>query len=157
MTVWVAVAGATTLCAAKPDKSAIATAPTTFAPMSATNELASVWNDPDFTRRLIGSYGFTSDAEPRMNPEELATYRDKVIPLLREDPKKAMPVLQSLAKPNASAVFDFTLGNVYFQNEDLTNAMKQFEAALAKFPDYRRAQKNLAFALMRARAVRWKS
>ena len=149
MVLWVAMVGVTTLSAAKPDKSATSTAPTTFAPMPATNELASVWNDPDFTRRLIGSYGFASDAEPRMTPEELATYRDKVIPLLREDPKKALAELQSLAKPNASAVFDFTLGNVYFQNEDLTNAVKHFEAALAKFPDYRRAQKNLAFALVR--------
>ena len=50
----------------------------------------------------------------------------------------------------ASAVFDFTLGNLYFQQEDLTNAARHFEAALVKFPDYRRAQKNLAFVLMRA-------
>ena len=38
---------------------------------------------------------------------------------------------------------------MYFQNEDFTNAVKYFETALAKFPDYRRAQKNLAFALVR--------
>jgi Flp pilus assembly protein TadD len=84
-----------------------------------------------------------------MTPEEQAVYRDKIVPLLRDDPKKAVPALEALVKPSASAVFDFTLGNVYFQNEDLTNAIKYFEAALAKFPDYRRAQKNLAFALMR--------
>ncbi len=126
-----------------------ATAPTTFAPMPATNELASVWNDPDFARRLIGSYGFSPDAEPRMTPEEQVAYREKVVPLLREDPKKAVETLQGLVKPGASAVFDFTLGNIFFQNEDLTNAVKHFEAALAKFPDYRRAQKNLAFALVR--------
>lgn len=121
----------------------------TFAPVPEGHELASIWNDPDFTRRLIGSYGFASDAEPRLTPEEQATYRDKIVPLLRDDPKKAIPALQALAKPAASAVFDFTLGNVFFQNEDLTNAVKHFEAALAKFPDYRRAQKNLAFALVR--------
>jgi len=126
-----------------------ATPPTTFAPVPATNELASIWHDPEFTRRLIGSYGFASDAEPRMTPEELAAYRDKIVPLLREDPKKAIGPLEALVKPSASAVFDFTLGNVYFQNDDLTNAVKHFEAALAKFPDYRRAQKNLAFALVR--------
>jgi tetratricopeptide (TPR) repeat protein len=149
MAILVAVAGVATSPAAKPDKNAAATAPTTFAPMNADQELASVWNDPDFTRRLLGSYGFASEAEPRMTPEEQATYRDKIVPLLREDPKKALPELQSLAKPGASAVFDFTLGNIYFQNEDLTNAVKHFEVALAKFPDYRRAQKNLAFALVR--------
>ncbi|MGN6644164.1 MAG: tetratricopeptide repeat protein [Verrucomicrobiota bacterium] len=123
---------------------------TAFAPMPATNALASIWNDPDFANRMIGSYGFASDAEPRMSPDEQMTYREKVVPLLREDLTKALPVLQGLVKPNASAVFDFTLGNIYFQNEDLTNAVKYFEAALAKFPDYRRAQKNLAFALVRA-------
>lgn len=136
-----------TASAAKLTESSAAT--NSFAPMPVDHELASIWNDPDFTRRLIGSYGFASDVEPRLTPEEQAMYRDKVVPLLRDDQKKAMTELQSLAKPSASAVFDFTLGNVYFQNEDLTNAVKHFEAALAKFPDYRRAQKNLAFALVR--------
>ncbi len=120
-----------------------------FAPLPESHELASVWNDPDFAKRLMGSYGFASDAEPRMSPEEQGAYRDKVVPLLREDPKKALTILQGMAKPSASALFDFTLGNVYFQSEDLTNAIKHFEAAIAKFPDYRRAQKNLAFALVR--------
>ena len=135
--------------AAKKEKTPTSSAPTTFAPLPKDHELASLWNDPDFSRRLIGSYGFASDAEPRMTPEEQALYRDKIVPLLREDPKKAIPALQDAVKPSASAVFDFTLGNIFFQNEDLTNAMKHFEAALAKFPDYRRAQKNLAFALVR--------
>jgi len=115
-----------------------------------TNDFADIWNDPDFMRRVVGSYGFASDVEPRLTPEEQAIYRDKIVPLLRDDQKKALVELQSLAKPSASAVFDFTLGNIYFQSEDLTNAVKCFEAALAKFPDYRRAQKNLAFALVRA-------
>ena len=47
-------------------------APTTFAPLPREHELASIWNDPDFARRLIGSYGFASEAEPRMTPEEQA-------------------------------------------------------------------------------------
>lgn len=76
-------------------------------------------------------------------------YRDKIVPLLREDPKKAIPELESALKPGASAVFDFTLGTVHFQTEDFTNAVKHYEAALAKFPDYRRAQRNLALALVR--------
>jgi tetratricopeptide (TPR) repeat protein len=136
--------------AAKKEKTPVpSSAPTTFAPLPKDHELASLWNDPDFSRRLVGSYGFASDSEPRMTPEEQALYRDKIVPLLREDPKKAIPALESAIKPSASAVFDFTLGNVFFQNEDLTNAVKHFEAALAKFPDYRRAQKNLAFALVR--------
>src|SRR5262245_50310672 len=126
------------------------TATATFAPLPEGHELASIWNDSDFARRLIGSYGFASDAEPRMTAEEQAAYRDKIVPLLRDDPKKAIPALEALIKPTATAVFDFTLGNIFFQNEDLTNAVKHFETAFAKFPDYKRAQKNLAFALVRA-------
>ncbi len=124
--------------------------PAVFARMSGSDELASVWNDPDFQRRMVGSYGFASEAEPKLQPDELETYRKAVVPALtNSDPKKVIATLQGLTGPRASAVFDFTLGNVYFQNEDLTNAVKHFEAALVKFPDYRRAQKNLAFALVR--------
>lgn len=139
--------GAAAFAAPKTEKAAAA--PTTFAPLPETHELASVWNDPEFAKRLIGSYGFASDVEPRLKPEEQAIYRDKIVPLLREDQQKAAAELTSLAKPDASAVFDFTLGNIAFQAEDLTNAVKHFEAAVAKFPDYRRAHKNLGFALVR--------
>ncbi len=125
-------------------------AATRFAPVEADHPLASVWNDPEFTRRLLGSYGFLSEAEPRMNAEEQKAYRERVVPLLREDPRKAVPELEKLVKPEASAVFDFTLGNILFQTDDLTNAITRFEAAIAKFPDYRRAQKNLGLVHLRA-------
>lgn len=121
-----------------------------FQPISSTNPLAPLWNDPEFLRRLNGSYGFASDVEPRMAPEEQSVYREKVVPLLRENPAKAAELLRTLIKPGATPVFDFTLGNIAFQGDDLTNAITHFEAALAKFPDYRRAQKNVAFALARS-------
>src|SRR6266576_319939 len=94
---WVAcvATGAASVAAPKGEKAA--SAPTTFAPMPATNELASVWNDPEFAKRLIGSYGFASDVEPRMKPEEQAAYRDKIVPLLRDDQKKAAVELAALA------------------------------------------------------------
>lgn len=120
-----------------------------FAPLPKDHELALIWNDPEFARRLAGSYGFLSEAEPKMLPEEHHFYTNKIRPLLQEDQKKAIPLLESRVKPGASAQFDYLLGTLYFQNEDLTNAVKHFEGALAKFPDFRRAQKNLAFALVR--------
>ncbi|MDX1953119.1 MAG: tetratricopeptide repeat protein [Verrucomicrobiota bacterium] len=123
--------------------------PVSFAPMPEGHELASLWNSPEFTKRLVGSYGFDSNVEPRLTPDEQAVYRDKVVPILQEDPKKAITTLEGMVKPNASALFDFTLGNLYFQTEDLTNAVKYFEMAISKFPDFRRAHKNLGFALVR--------
>ncbi len=120
-----------------------------FAPLPPEHPLAGLWNDPDFARRLWGSYGFLSEREPRLRPEEQTVYRDTILPLLREDPEKAVPALEAAAKPEASALFDYTLGTVHFQRGDFTNAVRHFETALAKFPDFLRAQRNLALALVR--------
>ncbi len=126
-----------------------ATAGTEFAPVPADHPLAGIWNDPEFTRRLLGSYGFLPEREPRLTAEEQATYRDTILPLLREDPVKAIPALEKVIKPEASALFDYTLATIYFQHEDFTNAVRHYETALAKFPDFLRAQRNLALALVR--------
>jgi hypothetical protein len=62
--------------------------PASFALMGGESELAPVWNDPEFQRRLVGSYGFASEAEPKMQPAELETYRKSVVPALtNSDPK----------------------------------------------------------------------
>ena len=141
--------GVSAPCSVKAEKTNTS-APNNFAPLAKDHELASVWNDADFQRRLVGSYGFASEVEPKLQPDELEKYRTVVIPILtNSDSKKIVATLEGLANSKASAVFDFTLGNVYFQREDLTNAAKHFEMAILKFPDYRRAQKNLAFALVR--------
>lgn len=123
--------------------------PAAFAPVSSNDPLASMWNDPEFQRRMLGSYGMKSEIEPRMTPDEQALYRDKIVPALRGESKAALELLKDRAKPGASAQFDFALGNVYFQTDDLTNAITSFEAAIGKFPDFLRAQKNLGFAYLR--------
>lgn len=121
----------------------------TFAPVPADHPLAGLWNDPEMTQRLWGSYGFLSDREPRLTTEEQAFYRNTILPLLREDPKNALSRLEAAVKPTDSALFDYTLATVYFQCEDFTNAIRYYEMALAKFPDFLRAQRNLALALVR--------
>src|SRR5688572_13622571 len=138
------LAGFAALSVVGAEKAPAPAALNSFAPLTKDHELASVWNDADFQRRLIGSYGFASEAEPKLQPDELEKYRTIVVPILtNSDPKKIISTIEGLTGPRASAVFDFTLGNVYFQREDLTNAVKHFETAILKFPDYRRAQKNL--------------
>jgi tetratricopeptide (TPR) repeat protein len=128
------------------------TGPATFAPLPADHQLASLWNDPDFTRRLVGGYGFLSEAEPKLSGEELQFYTNKIVPLLQGDRRKeAIPLLDVRVKqPGANAQFDFLLGTIQFENEDLTNAVKNFENALAKAKDFRRAQRSLGLALARS-------
>ncbi|MCB1125484.1 MAG: tetratricopeptide repeat protein [Verrucomicrobiae bacterium] len=132
-----------------PDLATPSNASTRFAPVAADHPLAEIWNDPDFTRRLLGTYGFNSAREPSLNLEEQTLLREQILPVLRMDPTNAIPLLEAAVKPDASAVFDYTLGNVLFQSGDTTNAIRNFEAAVSKFPDYERAWKNLGFAQVR--------
>lgn len=121
-----------------------------FAPLPESHELAPIWNDPEFYRKLVGSYGFLSDAEPRMTPEEQMLYRDQVVPVLGGDVAEAIARVTPLVLPEGSAVFDFTLGTLHFQAEAFETAIEHYERALTKFPDYRRAQQNLALVYIRA-------
>jgi tetratricopeptide (TPR) repeat protein len=120
--------------------------PDQFAPVPDGDPLASIWNDPDFTRRLMGTYAALPDVEPKVSPEEGLLFREELVPLLRDDREKAVKKLQGLVQSDGSALFEFTLGNVYFQDGDLTNAVRYFEQAVAKFPYFRRAWQNLGFA-----------
>lgn len=123
--------------------------PATFVPVSETHPLAAVWNDPEFAREMIGSYGALPDVEPRLTPEEQLFYKEKVLPLLSTDANKAIPELMSRIKPDGNALWDYTVGNLYFQDTNLTNAVKYFEQATLKFPKFRRAWKNLGLAYVR--------
>lgn len=119
-------------------------------PELANDPLRKVWLDQEFQKRVIGSYGFLSELEPKFNgTNEMAIYRE-VAKLIPEDPKTAAYVLSTNATPEATAIFDYTLGTLYFQQGDFKTAAKHFQTAVTKFPDYRRAHKNLAFCHLKS-------
>ena len=105
------------------------------------------WNNPEFVKRFMASYGANPDIEPRFeNPEEQLQFR-QLGEVMRDNPSDAIAQLQQLATPEANAVFPFTLGALYMQEGEPEQAVVQFRAALAKFPDFRRAHRNLGIAL----------
>jgi len=99
-------------------------------------------NDADWQRRFLGSYGFLSDVEPEIRPSELEVLRE-VIDLMKANPRAAAAMLEQQIGADTSAALDFVLGNLYFQNGDQTQAILHYKDALHKFPDFRRAHKNL--------------
>jgi len=105
-------------------------------------EGSSIISDPEWRKRFLGSYGFLSGAEPQVGPGELETLRE-VIDLMRVNPRAAAARLRGEVGPNGSAALDFILANLYFQTGDLAAAAKGYESAIGKFPDFRRAHKNL--------------
>ena len=104
----------------------------------------SLWDNPVFQKKLMGSFGFSSEVEPSLSDVEAEDYR-QIAPLLQSDPDEALKYLTALRDlPDSSARFDFLIGNVYFQKNDKEKAMANFLLALSKFPDYRQAHSNLA-------------
>ena len=112
------------------------------------------WSDPEFQKQFLGSYGVLSELEPRLSAVEKQQL-EKIIPLLSTDTPAAKKALEKAATPQASALFDFTLGNLAFQAGNMAEARQRFSTAVGKFPNFRRAHKNLA--LVEARSEQYEA
>jgi tetratricopeptide (TPR) repeat protein len=118
------------------------------APGLSPSELAAIWNDPVFHKQFIGGYGFNADVEPRVTVEEVAIL-EKVRPLMGQELPKAEATLKKQIKPDCSAVLDFTLGGIYFQQDKMAEALECYRKAVTKFPTFRRAWRNLGLIHVR--------
>ena len=107
-----------------------------------------IWNDPVFQKQFIAGYGINSEIEPRVTPEEVAIL-EKVRPLMAEDLPRAEVMLKKQRKPECSAILDFTLGGIQFQQDKMVEALDNYRKAVAKFPSFRRAWRNLGLIYVR--------
>jgi tetratricopeptide (TPR) repeat protein len=110
--------------------------------------LGDLWKDPTFQREFMGSYGFQAELEPKVNTLERQDL-EKILALMATDTNAAMAALEKAATPDASAVFNYTLGNLHFQRDELDQAANGYQVAVAKFPSFRRAWKNLGLIAVR--------
>ncbi|MEN3942552.1 tetratricopeptide repeat protein [Prosthecobacter sp. SYSU 5D2] len=123
-----------------------------FATLSSLSAAPSLWDNPVFQKKLLGSFGYSSEVEPPMSDSEANDY-EQILPLIKDDPDTAMKYLEQLrGLPNSSARFDFLIGNLHFQQDRKQQAAAEFIKALAKFPDYRQAHANLAILYAQAGA-----
>jgi tetratricopeptide (TPR) repeat protein len=100
-------------------------------------------SDPEQRKSLLAGYGLQAEVEPKLDPVERAELA-KIQPLLTSDPAAAMAQLEAITTADSSALLDFTLGNLYLQQDDLDRAAESYRAALGKFPGFLRAHKMLA-------------
>ena len=120
------------------------------APSSVPGEFGgNIWNDPVFKKQFIASYGINSEVEPRVTAEEIAVL-EKIRPLMAEDLKKAEGSLRRQIKPESSAILDFTLGSIYFQQDNMIDAQENYLKAITKFPNFRRAWRNVGLIYVRS-------
>lgn len=116
-------------------------------PLSA-SELA-IWNDPVFKKRFAESYLAETEIEPRVTASEYEQMQ-KVLALISSDKMdEAAQILAKSRNEAASAVFDFTLANIYFQQEKLDQAAAVYLTAVEKYPKFRRAWRNLGLIYVR--------
>lgn len=117
-------------------------------PARSASEL-SLWNDPDFQRRFAESYIAETELEPRLTQAEREQMQ-KVLEFIAADrTDRAFALLQKQSGPAASAVIDFTLANLYFQGERLSEAAAAYAVAVRKYPKFLRAWRNLALIHVR--------
>lgn len=103
----------------------------------------SIWDSERFQKQFMGSYGVNSDIEPRVSAVEREDLQEVMDILSEEDDMdKAMEKLLKMTTPSSSALFDFTVANLYFQQEQQAEALRWYEQAIEKFPSFRRAYKN---------------
>jgi tetratricopeptide (TPR) repeat protein len=108
-----------------------------------------IWNDPVFKRQFIAGYGVNAEVEPRVTKEEVAIL-EKILPLMSQDLGKAEAALKKQMKPDCSAILDFTLGGIQFQQERMAESLASHRRAVGKFPSFRRAWRNLGLINVRS-------
>lgn len=103
----------------------------------------SIWDSDQFQKEFLASYGVNTDIEPSLTAVEFEQMQ-KILDAMSEDEdmKKAIRLLQKNSGVSSSATFEFTLANLYFQQEQLDEALQLYDEAIDQFPNFRRAYKN---------------
>lgn len=109
---------------------------------------AEFWSSDDVQRAFARSYAPNGEVEPKISASESDLFRS-LIEVIQQDPRRAAAMLAPQVTAESSAAFDFTLGNLYFQTGDTTQATLWYKKAVAKFPDFRRAYINLGLLQVR--------
>ena len=109
-----------------------------------------VWNDPTFQKQFLGSYGTNAAIEPQTTAPE-KEHLQKILTLMQTDQDAAATEIETLLQKALvqSAVFDFTLANIRFQQDAMEKAITHYEEAIRKFPSFLRAHKNLGIIRVR--------
>lgn len=108
-----------------------------------------LWNSPAFKKRFIESYIAETEIEPTITADDREDLLEVVELISSDELDKAAGMLKKYRNPASSAVYDFMLANIYFQQEKLNEAADVYKVAVEKFPKYRRAWKNLGMIHIR--------
>lgn len=123
----------------------------TLAPASAT--FALVDTNPgsnEYKKRFMGSFGINGAIEPTITQEDRPLY-ESIEPHLKNNPLRAIELAERGVSTDSNAAFDFLLGSLHYTQNNFSKAEMSLKAALKKFPDFRRAHRNLSLIYIQDR------
>lgn len=125
---------------------------------------SNLFRDPRFVREFVGSYGFHSEVEPKVSPEEsrvLVKLRElfekgrfneaesELVRFIKQTEAPAPGSTNADGTPRKpqeiSPAMVFVLGNLYFSADRTEEARRAFLEAIRRFPKFRRAHVNLGY------------
>ena len=111
--------------------------------------VASVLASARFQKRFAESYLSETEVEPRVAPNEVSQLQAVMAAIAVDAKDDARALLAKHSGPSKSAVFDFTAGNLHFQDERYDDAEAAYAVAIEKHPKFLRAHKNLGLVHVR--------
>ena len=103
------------------------------------------WSDPDFVERFIGTYAPRITVEPRLSQPD-KTFMEEFSTLMQTNRQEARASLAAMAaEEDSNATFHLILGNFAYQERNLQEAVRHYQAAIRKHKDFLRAHENLGF------------
>lgn len=100
-------------------------------------------NSSEYKKRFLGSYGINPAIEPSIAQDDRPLY-ESIAPFLESNPVEAIRVASQGITADSNAAFDFLVGSLYYSQQQYPQAERYLKQALRKFPDFRRAHRNLA-------------
>lgn len=104
------------------------------------------WSNPEFKGRVMGSYGFHTELEPKLSEEEGSLFKELLV-LLERDVEEGRQYLKRSLNADSSAALDFMLGTIELQLGNIDEAVESYKGAIKKFPNFMRAYKSAGYAL----------
>jgi tetratricopeptide (TPR) repeat protein len=105
-----------------------------------------LWSNPEFLERFLGTYSPRITVEPRLGPEDKTFLEEEFLPVVLTDKPAAQAMLVAKANdPEANATYSMILANMYYQAGQLQQAVQSYEDAISKHKEFARAHENLGF------------
>jgi len=73
-----------------------------------------------------------------------------IVERVQTDPRGALSVLKTAVTPQSSAMLDFIIGNLNFQLDERAEALRYYQSAVRKAPNFTKAYKNLGFLALQS-------